>query len=348
VKALLQELNKTGLQQKINGRTTLLSKFGEGTACLCHTLCEHACTLQCGACYHAASARKETSNGIWHGQAPLCEEAQQPRQHKPETDQTDLDRDQCEHACGVQQLKGIKRKLYLLHAATGHTNTRNLVTAFQKRGASELILKLAKEFKCSLCEERRKIGSKHVSSLAQLPPKLATICADGGEWIHPLTQEHYEFCLVIDEGSRYRVAKMMKQGKHQTMNAEQIMDYLRDGWFQFFGVPNVLRLDPAGAFRSREIEKMCDDYDIYLDLIPGEAHWQLGSCEQAVQGTKEVMTKLAEQDPERDPQDLLSVAVKTFNERERFEGFLRANTFWEGPLTKWEGSFTPKPPMGLT
>ena len=51
------------------------------------------------------------------------------------------------------------------------------------------------------------------------------------------------------------------------------MDYLRDGWFQFFGVPNVLRLDPAGAFRSREIEKMCDDYDIYLDLIPGEAHW---------------------------------------------------------------------------
>ena len=185
VKALLQELNKTGLQQKINGRTTLLSKFGEGTACLCHTLCEHACTLQCGACYHAASARKETSNGIWHGQAPLCEEAQQPRQHKPETDQTDLDRDQCEHACGVQQLKGIKRKLYLLHAATGHTNTRNLVTAFQKRGASELILKLAKEFKCSLCEERRKIGSKHVSSLAQLPPKLATICADGGEWIHP-------------------------------------------------------------------------------------------------------------------------------------------------------------------
>ena len=132
------------------------------------------------------------------------------------------------------------------------------------------------------------------------------------------------------------------------MNAEQIMDYFRDGWFQFFGVPNVLRLDPAGAFRSREIEKMCDDYDIYLDLIPGEAHWQLGSCEQAVQGTKEVMTKLAEQDPERDPQDLLSVAVKTFNERERFEGFLRANTFWEGPLTKWEGSFTPKPPMGLT
>ena len=70
-----------------------------------------------------------------------------------------------------------------------------------------------------------------------------------------------------------------------------------------------------------EMERMCDEYDIYLDLIPGEAHWQLGSCEQAVQGAKEVMTKLAEQDPERDPQELLSVAVKTFNEREMVRGF---------------------------
>ena len=325
VKALLQELSKNGLQQEINGRKTLLSKFGEGTACVCVTPCA-SMRVPCNAEIGNRDC-KDHSNGTQHEQAPFSDEAQQPRQHKPETGQTDMDRGTCEHACGVQQLKSetdvdeIKRKLYLLHAATGHTNTRNLVTALQKRGANELIIKLAKEFRCSLCEERRKIGSKHVSSLAPLPPKLATICADGGKWIHPVTQEHYEFCLVIDEGSRYRVAKIMKQGKHQTMNAEQIMDYLRDGWFQFFGVPNVLRLDPAGAFRSREIEKMCDDYEIYLDLIPGEAHWQIGSCEEAIKGTKEVLTKLAEQDPEREPQELLSVAVKTFNEREMVRGF---------------------------
>ena len=90
----------------------------------------------------------------------------------------------------------------------------------------------------------------------------------------------------------------------------------------FFGVPNVLRLDPAGAFRSREIEKMCDDYDIYLDLIPGEAHWQLGSMWTSCSGDQRSHDQISGTiDPERDPQDLLSVAVKTFNERERFEGF---------------------------
>ena len=35
VTVLLQELNKTGLQQEIHRRSTLLSKFGEGTACVC-------------------------------------------------------------------------------------------------------------------------------------------------------------------------------------------------------------------------------------------------------------------------------------------------------------------------
>ena len=231
-----------------------------------------------------------------------------------------------EMACGVQQLKNetneeeIKRKLYLLHASTGHSNTRNLVTALQKRGASARIIQLAKDFRCSVCHEGKKIGSKHVASLEPLPPKLMTISADGAKWNHPVSHEDYEFAVVIGEGSRYRTAKVMKKGKHQTMNAGQV-EYLRDGWFQFFGTPNVLRLDPAGAFRSREIEHMCDQHEIYLDVIPGEAHWKLGTCEQAVKGLKMVMTKLAEGDPEKDPEDLLTVAVKTFNEREMVRGF---------------------------
>ena len=31
-------------------------------------------------------------------------------------------------------------------------------------------------------------------------------------------------------------------------------------------------------------------------MIPGEAHWLLGTCEQAIKGTKEVLTKLVEHD----------------------------------------------------
>ena len=41
------------------------------------------------------------------------------------------------------------------------------------------------------------------------------------------------------------------------------------------------------------------------------------------------MTKLAEGDPEKDPEDLLTVAVKTFNEREMVRGSPPVNMFWE-------------------
>ena len=328
VKPILQELTHEKLLREIDGRTCLPCNFGEGIACVCHSLREHAVEMKCGACVVPHASEEKVCDAQSQQDPPR--EQQPPRQ---QTDGTDMDQDktetnaETEMACGVQQLKNetneeeIKRKLYLLHASTGYSNTRNLVTALQKRGASARIIQLAKDFRCSVCHEGKKIGSKHVASLEPLPPKLMTISADGAKWNHPDSHEDYEFVVVIDEGSRYRTAKVMKKGKHQTMNAGQVVEYLRDGWFQFFGTPNVLRLDPAGAFRSREIEHMCDQHEIYLDVIPGEAHWKLGTCEQAVKGLKMVMTKLAEGDPEKDPEDLLTVAVKTFNEREMVRGF---------------------------
>ena len=107
------------------------------------------------------------------------------------------------------------------------------------------------------------------------------------------------------------------------MTAAEFLDYLRgqEGWIQYFGKPVTLRLDPAGAFRSHEMEHFCDDQGILLDVIPGEAHWQLGVCEQAVGGVKEVMTKLAESNPEITPQEALSEAVRVFNHREMIRGF---------------------------
>ena len=50
-----------------------------------------------------------------------------------------------------------KRYLYLLHAATGHGSMRHLCQALKRRNAAPRVLELAKTFKCSICEERRKM-----------------------------------------------------------------------------------------------------------------------------------------------------------------------------------------------
>ncbi|OLP94836.1 Copia protein [Symbiodinium microadriaticum] len=215
----------------------------------------------------------------------------------------------------------IKRSLYKLHAATGHGSTRHLVTALRRRGASDNVLRLAQDFSCPICDEKRHVTPRHVASLEPLPPRWSTLAGDVGDWRHPNTGEHVQFLLLIDENSRYRVARILTRGAKQTPSAAACLHYMREGWIQYFGEPQTLRLDPAGAFRSKALEEFADRHHIYLDIIPGEAHWQMSACEGAIKGVKEVMSKLADEDDQITPEEALATAILTFNQRDVIRGF---------------------------
>ena len=45
-------------------------------------------------------------------------------------------------------IEEIRKRLYLLHAATGHGPTRHLVQALRRRGVSEDVLREAERFEC--------------------------------------------------------------------------------------------------------------------------------------------------------------------------------------------------------
>ena len=170
-------------------------------------------------------------------------------------------------------------------------------------------------------EERQQIGARHLASLEVLPPKWHAVSADIGHWRHPATGEHVQFMLIIDQGSRFRLARILTKGSKQQPSGPACLHYLEEGWSQVFGQPRALRLDPAGAFRGQAITEYCDRHGIHLDLIPADAHWSTGICEQAVQGTKELMSKIAEAEPTVSAEEALSQAVRTFNEREQIRGY---------------------------
>ena len=178
-----------------------------------------------------------------------------------------------------------------------------MVDALKRRNADPLALKLAQEFKCSVCQERNRVSSRQVATLEALPPKFHTIAADIGHWTHVRTGEQQNFMVIMDEGSRYRVAKTLTKGSKKTPNAATCINYFSEGWIQMFGKPKALRLEPAGGFRSNALEGFCDRHEIFLDLIPGEAHWQIGIAEQAIQELKALMTKMCEQDPDLGPEE---------------------------------------------
>ena len=215
----------------------------------------------------------------------------------------------------------IKKQLYLLHCATGHCSPKHLEQALKKRGADELTLQLAREFECPACQEKSKPLPRNLASLEPLPPKLSTISADVGHWVHPHSQESVQFMLVIDEGSRFRTARVLTEGSRQSPNAQMCLHYLQEGWVQYFGLPRCLRLDPAGAFRSTAVEDWCDKHGIFLDIVPGEAHWKIGTCENAVKGVKNVMDKLSAYDETLSAREALAEAVAAFNHKEIIRGF---------------------------
>ena len=220
-----------------------------------------------------------------------------------------------------KETERLKRQLYLLHAATGHCSTKHLLEALKRRNANPEILKLAAEFKCSICEERKKVSARHVASLEPLPPKFHTVSADVGHWRHPRTGAHHQFLMVLDEGSRFRMAKILSSGAKQQPSGATCMEYFHESWAQVFGNPRTLRLDPAGSFRSEAVSDYCHRHNIYLDLVPGEAHWKIGACEQAIQGIKLVMSKLCDAEDTLSAEEALSTAVRTFNQRDLIRGF---------------------------
>ena len=134
-----------------------------------------------------------------------------------------------------KEIEEIKRKLYLLHAATGHGSTKHMVEALKRRKASPLVLQLAQEFKCSICQEKGKVQPRQVASLEPLPPKFHTISADVGHWVHPATGEHQNFMVIIDEGSRFRMARILVKGQKQAPTTAACTNYLQEGWFRCLG-----------------------------------------------------------------------------------------------------------------
>ena len=215
----------------------------------------------------------------------------------------------------------VQKQLYMLHAATGHGSVKSLVDVLKRRNAHPEIIQMAKDFKCSVCEEKSRVKPRHLSSLEALPPKWHTASADIGHWRHPTTGEHVQFMVIIDEGSRFRVAKVLSKGQKQQPGTATCLQYLREGWGAYFGLPRTLRLDPAGAFRSQGVVDFCDEENIFLDIVPADAHWQIGVCEQAVQGIKEVMSKLCADDDQLSPEEAVAMAVTVFNHREHIRGF---------------------------
>ena len=139
-------------------------------------------------------------------------------------------------------------------------------------------------------------------------------------WNHPETHEKWQFMLGIDEGSRLRTGRLLFQHGSRTPSAQDFIDYFEGHYLPHFGKPQLLRLDPAGCFRSKGLDAYLLDRQIEVHHIPAEAHWQISLVERAIQTVKSIMTALVLEQPQMKASEAF-YTLWASNHREQYHGY---------------------------
>ena len=217
--------------------------------------------------------------------------------------------------------KRIFQNLKRIHTASGHCSLDYLKRSLKRRGANRDVMRCVEHFKCDVCQERRRPDPRPVSSLVELVSKWDTLQCDGGTWTHPVTGERWQFFLGIDEGSRLRVAKLLFQHQTRTPSAQDFLTFFEEQWLPHFGRPQTIRLDPAGSFRSCQLDQYFAERNVMLQEIPAEAHWQISVVERAIQTTKVMMNSLIAEFPEMTTSEALARSLWAANTHDQYRGF---------------------------
>ena len=170
-----------------------------------------------------------------------------------------------------RQQAEIRRKVMHLHRVTGHGSIESLVHALKARGASEEVLRIAKDLQCPVCQEHEGRAPRRHSTLETIPCKWERIQVDAGDWTHPVSGNKFRFVLFIDEGSRFRTGQALAGDPRKAGNWEDIQKAYEQVWLANHGAPAVVRVDPAGAWRSHKADEYFAERGIMLEPIPAKA-----------------------------------------------------------------------------
>ena len=220
-----------------------------------------------------------------------------------------------------QEKKKWLHKIGLLHSATGHGSKEVLQEALKLRKVDPRIINLVGEYRCSICEERKRPAPRSVATLEVHPARWKIVLADGAYWVHPGSGVRHIMGLYMDQCSRYMVGKTLIQHKTDLPDAQSYMKFFTEQWQQYFGRPETLRFDAEGTWRSKMLDQLFRDLRVMMDPIPGDAHWHLSPLERAIAWIKECLSKFASENPKVDSHVALGCDIEDWNNRDVVRGY---------------------------
>ena len=217
----------------------------------------------------------------------------------------------------------VLKQLSHLHRATGHGSYESLVKSLESRKADPRITALAKTFKCSTCEERKRPSPRRLSNMEVNTERCKVVQFDAAWWTPPAgdSRQKCQFIVMIDEASRFAVGKVFRKDGGGHMKAQDVQTVFHELWEPCFGLPEVMRSDPDGACRSRDLDRHLQSLGIASENVPADAHWKVSVVERAIQWIKDLMSKSAVEEPGWSHEAILAQAVRTWNQREPVRGY---------------------------
>ena len=102
-------------------------------------------------------------------------------------------------------------------------------------------------------------GPRRFATLESVAQKSERLQIDVATWVSEVTKKKYYIMVMIDEGSRFRMARIIATGKGNTSSWKMMRKVLEENWFCTLGYPKVLRVDPAGPWQRKGAEIYAND-----------------------------------------------------------------------------------------
>ena len=183
----------------------------------------------------------------------------------------------------TQELQKLMDSVRQLHRRFGHPSNRLLIKNLQARGADPKVIVAASQLRCDECLEGRiKLPSPAVN-LDRCDRLWACLQVDGFDFKYK--DQYHHFVLMVDEASGYAVVReaySTPEDVGRNLTTQELMDILEEAWYQYFGLPEQLKLDLEGAHRGKLLRESCMQRGIELIAAPAEHHESISEVERSI------------------------------------------------------------------
>eukprot|EP00435_Cladocopium_sp_Y103_P054627 s220_g17.t2 len=185
----------------------------------------------------------------------------------------------------------VLQTLTKLHKNLGHPPNADLVRLLRHANASDLALRLAKDFSCSFCQSRVKPGAPLPANVDRVVEFNKRIGIDVKHLKGWRSNQKIKALNVVCQASGFQ--RMIPFFEVET--SQVLRRLLDEHWISWAGIPSEIILDPAQTNLADPMTGTAEDQGCTVRPIAADAHWQLGKTENHGGWFNRILDKIIEQ-----------------------------------------------------